>query len=346
MKETEQKQRQKFFDAIIEYPYIRDDGRLELEPFCVYLSHCFGFDGILEISPQPRDVYLLLLDIIRETLGPTDANRYIRHQRISDWTPDMAYIFPEKTKTCIHPSALVHVSHIWIYGIGHDLMRIPEPAEGGKYFAWVKEDWLAVHTFINGYHNAFYAFQKRIDKAGIAEKGYSLFEALHLSRRKNIDFDEAEELLKARHASYQAALNRIEAAINDGYFLEAITLEECLVSNCLFNFLDNVGVRLTNPSFHTLLNKILTNDKAHQELPTELFTAIDEWRQARNTSIHGYVTSRSDGLDQSRADFNVMATSTARQGRDFCQSIVAWYELECVNFIRHQFPSKRSENIH
>ena len=56
----EQKQRQEFFDLISNYAFFREDGRLILEPFCVLLSHCFGFDEILEISPQPRDVYLLL----------------------------------------------------------------------------------------------------------------------------------------------------------------------------------------------------------------------------------------------------------------------------------------------
>lgn len=52
-----QKMRQDFLNEIANYQYIRDDGRLLLEPFCVYLSHCFGFDGILEQSPDPNAMY-------------------------------------------------------------------------------------------------------------------------------------------------------------------------------------------------------------------------------------------------------------------------------------------------
>ena len=284
--------------------------------------------------------------MIHDRLGDDAAQRYLQYQRISDWTPDMVNIYPEKTMTCIHASALVILSHDWIYDIGHKLMGIPEPSEPSKYFDWVKEEWLAVHTFINGYHNAFFSFQKKFDHEGIIKNGYSFFEALHISRSKNVSYEEAAKLLFARHESYHSALTKIDKAIFDGYFLEAVALEECLISNCLFNFLENTGTKLKNPSFHTLIEKITNSSAFYKELPVELFAGINKWREARNSSIHGYITSRSDGLNQSKVTFEKLIETTANQGLDFTKSVVSWYELECVNFVRHEFSAARRNTFH
>ena len=338
--------RQAFFDEILNYQYIRQDGRLVLEPFCVYLSHCFGFDGILELSPQPRDVYMLLIDIIRERLGDEEAKTKIQFQNIADWRPELTYVYPEKRMTCIHLAALVMVSHEWIYEIGHSLMGIPELEEPGKYFAWAKEDWVAVHTFINGYHNAFMSFQKEFDRKNIAKSGYSVFEALHVARAKNIDLDEAISQLKTRHDSYQAAMGQISKALHDGYYLEAIALEECLISNCLFNFLDGTGASLSNPSFHTLLKEISAKQDSAYNWPRELLGELNKWRKARNSAIHGFISSTSSELDLSRANFYESTKATAVLGEGYCKAVVSWYELECVNFVRHEFPREQNATVH
>jgi len=342
----DQQQRQEFLDSIARFEYIRPDGRLVLEPFCVWLSHCFGFDGILASSPQPRDVYMLLVQIIREDLGEAAARQYIQTQGITDWEPGMEYIYPERRMTCIHVSALVQVSHTWINEIGHTLMRLPEPPPHAKYFAWVNEDWSAVHAFINGYHNALYAFLKQADRSGIKRTGYSNFEALHLTRSREIDYDEAVALLKARHQAYVSAMERIAAAIGAGYFLEAVALEESLISNCLFNFLDQSGVKLSAPTLHALLQKIGAFASAPEELPRRLFDDIDAWRKARNNAIHGYITSHSEALHGSSLAFMAAAKETAQRGEEYCQQIVDWYEIACVNFIPHEFPSGHKGRLH
>jgi predicted DNA-binding protein (UPF0251 family) len=340
-----QQQPQDFLDHIAGYEYFREDGRLVLEPFCVYLSYCFGFDGILERSPQPRNVYTLLLRLINEKIGAVEATRFVQSQRIIDWRPELAYFYPEKTMTCIYPTALLHASYDWIHGIGHLLMGIPEPDVPTKYFGWVSEDWTAVHTFINGYHNAFHALQKRVDQTSIDKAGYSVFEALHLARAKDIEFDEAAQRLITRHRSHQAAMEQIDKAISDRYFLEAITLEECLISNCLFNFLEQSRDKPVGSSFHVLLKSVMHTDQAAGEVPHELFEEIDQWRKARNTAIHGFITARSDGLTASGDAFHQLAEETANLGKVFCRQVVSWYESECVNFVRHEFPSTRKKEL-
>ena len=341
-----QNEYQKFLDEILQYEFIGEDGRLVLEKFCVYLSHCFGFDGILDKSPQPRDVYILLIQLIDKKFGKEGVASYVQYQKIADWKPELVYIFPEMHMTCIHITALLNVSSDWIYDIGHTLMGLPEPNKGAKYFAWVKEDWVAVHTFINGYHNAFYQFQKDFDYKRMRADGYSLFEALSIAKRKNVDFDEAVDLLKDRHKTYEAAIDQIKKAIKDGYYLEAIVLEECLVSNCLFNYLDGHKINLTNQTFHGLLKRMMTINGSLPEQQLILLKEIDKWRKGRNTAIHGFITSRSDAFKKSRINFPVLTESIAKQGADYCKSIVDWYELECVNFVQHEFPSERKNPLH
>lgn len=346
MNTTEQNERQEFLDEISQYQYIREDGRLVLEKFCVYLSHCFAFDSILDKSPQPRDVYNLLIQLISDEFGVEGVARYVQHQKIADWRPELVYIYPEMHMTCIHITALIKVSHDWIYYIGQSLMGIPDSDEDSKYFAWVKEDWVAVYAFINNYHNTLFQFQKDIDHKHMKANGYSAFEALNLAMSKNMDFDEAVDLLKDRHRSYKAALGQIKKAVKDKYYLEAIVLEECLISNCIFNYLEGNNIRLTSQTFHALLDKIMTINVSLPAQQSTLFEDIDKWRKGRNTAIHGFITSQSNELKKARVSFPILTESIAKQGEGYCKSIIDWYELECVNFIKHEFPSERKSSLH
>jgi len=49
-------------------------------------------------------------------------------------------------------------------------------------------------------------------------------------------------------------------------------------------------------------------------------------------------------FDSSRKHFQESAKATATAGEEFCKTI--WYELECVNFVQHEFPSKLERTIH
>lgn len=339
-------QRQAFIDDVTHYRYIREDGRLILEQFCVYLSHCFGFDEKIHLSPQPVEMYRLLIELIHERMGSEEATQKIQFQRIADWQPEMAYVFPEQRMTCIHIGALILVSNDWIYEIGHSLAGLPEPELPGKYFAWADSVGYAVHAFIDGYHNALYAFQKNLDREHIATRGYSLFEALQLSRDSDIDYDAAVVQLKTRHQAYQAALSQITGALENGYYLEAIALEECLISNCLFNFLKAKDANLSNPSLHRLLLEVSARRGAAHYYPEQLLTELNTWRKARNTAIHGFITCASQTLEQSNGAFQASARATASTGAEHCKALVAWYEIESVNFVRHEFPRTVSRHIH
>ncbi len=224
---------QSFLNDIASYKFIREDGNFVLEPFCIYLIEALIADEVTEKIPYVSDVYYLLMDVMRETIGAQMFEQYITRESINNWDSSHPVEFPKDEMTCIHISGLIQVSHIWISEIGYFSMEIPEPEKAEKYYHWVDENWTLTNAFITRYHDAVFTFLKNEDQKRIKEVGYSKFEALHLSKNKNCTFDEAVNILKSRHKTYLAALLKIQSAIRDGYFLEAIVLQENLISNCL-----------------------------------------------------------------------------------------------------------------
>jgi len=337
MNQMQRPDRREFFNFISNYEYFNCDFKLGLEPFCVYLSSCFAYDGILDMSPQPRDVYDLLVEMICDAFGPEEGTRHVEIGRLPVLKPGIEKIYPDGKLTLIHAAALVQVSHNWIAGIGYHLMGLPEPELPSKYFEWAKEEWVMVHTFINGYHNALYSALKEFDRKNIQSKGYSIHEAFHISRAKDIDVDKAVEELVARHEAYEVALGRIRNAINTGFYLEAIALEECLVSNCLNNFLRNRFVKMASTSFSMLIKALIDREADSCPNDRQMFRRLDEWRKARNTAIHGFISAHSESLKGAQDTFASESEATARQGIDLSKAVVEWYERECVQFVRHEF---------
>lgn len=346
MNKIEQMERQEVYDQILNYKYFdENNGTLALEPFCVHLAYYLKFDEIQEKTPEPVVIYFLLLDLIKKFHGNEGLNRYVKKVKIPNWTSELGMFFPEKTATLIRVGGLIQLSQDWISDIGYKLLGFSEPETPTKYFDWVDEKWIFTFAFINRYHNAFVTFQKEIDRKLIKKSGYSFFEALYLSNNNDRPLIEVTDELKKRNDSYQTALEQIDKAINDKYFLEAISLQECLISHCIFNFLKNSGNKLKNPSFNELI-KSIRSTKYSSKRPNDLFRKVDIWRENRNKSIHGYFTSDNNKFNQSRLDFQNLSSSTAEQGMELSKLIIGWYEFECVNFIKHEFPSKEKTSMH
>lgn len=321
-----------FLEFIKSYEYINSDGRLDLEAFCVNLSICFSCDGIMEKSPDPRKAYDLLIDILRYYAKDDEMSLWVQRQNLVDWSPQIGHIYPDKYRTYIHVAGLVHAVRDWIYGIGRELMGVPRPETIPKYFWWVQNEWVFVGAFIKGFHTWFSEYLKRFDMRISADTGYSLFEALHLSDG-NSSFDEVVSKLKIRSAAQDAAINRIDEAMDAGFCLEAITLQECLISNCLFNYLEARGAKGAGLSFVKLIASV------RESSDDELLLEVDRWRLNRNRAIHGFVESKAEELSKSVDSFGLLSIETARKGRDLCRSVLIWYLRESVNFLATEFPS-------
>jgi len=278
----------------------------------------------------------LLIELLYVELEIGNLNKLIQKQELSDWKIEHASIYPNKYRTFIHMAGLIQVNHIWIYEIGHNLMAIPESANSVKYFAWAKEEWEYVFAFINGYHNFFYNFLKKFLKHK-DKQGHSSFEALYLASNGSMSYDAAVQHLVTRNGIYADGLLQISNAINDKYFLEAIALEETLITHYLYNYLKAKKLKNINTSFFKLL-KIFEKEELNQKLKiSTLLDSLDTWRKDRNVSIHGFVTAREKKFTKAQEEFITFSEETANIGYKLALGVVEWYSEESIEFLKTNF---------
>lgn len=149
--------------------------------------------------------------------------------------------------------------------------------------------------------------------------------------RKVIQAIPIPEKNSAKYFSYREAWSRIQKARGYGFYFEAVTLEESIISDRLISFLLHVGAiepdaRLDKYSFGQLIR--IWSELVAEPISTEWFSdlrkAVDEWRRRRNKIVHGIVKSAPgvDSLDV--LDFVKEAELVAFQGDALARAITDW----------------------
>jgi len=328
-----------FNEALDNFEYIDSNGRMDLEKFCVVLSKCFYADGIIHLSPKPIDVFQLLIELIQaEAQAQQNYDNlmalWVQRQKLVDWTPEFQDFYPDRARTLIHGAALLMVFDRWVLGVGNYLMDIPRSSTNNMYDYWVKPEWTHVSKLLIGLHNTVWKAAKEVDKSTIEESGFSSFEALALALKNDTYYEIAVESLKKRRDIQKQALFNIQQAIDSGFYLEAIALQESLISNSIYNFLKAQNKSLQSTSFFDMLRE-LRSSKSNHLSSTEsrkLFKNVNEWRQKRNQAIHGFITIQIDEIGNGLTDFKSLSEQTANAGSKLASDVFAWYEQESVNF--------------
>ncbi|MDG1049004.1 MAG: hypothetical protein P8R46_02245 [Planctomycetota bacterium] len=100
---------------------------------------------------------------------------------------------------------------------------------------------------------------------------------------------------KQKSRRYAFANERMKRAMEQGFYLEAITICESLISDRLLSSLDRRhGVeRNARAGLHRLINAHLDetlldrSSQAHGEKLTDIFSALRIWKDKRNELLHG-----------------------------------------------------------
>ena len=122
-----------------------------------------------------------------------------------------------------------------------------------------------------------------------------------------------------RFLRYRSAFERLDAALEEGWFLEAITLEESIISDRLISTLHHLGKNV-NPKIH-LKDLIDKNRRLFENSEFNfcgtIFDDLDEWRLKRNACVHSYCKFDEDSSFSENAvkDLEDTLLSTAREGR-------------------------------
>lgn len=322
-------------DFIPSIEFIDERGWFHVNAFCCNMAEAFGIEGILDASPKPMEIRKLLIDELQKEYSLEEMKSFYGVQKVVGWRPEMQSMYPDGETETLHIAALLRVYDSWVFEIGQRTPGTTQGRQGQPYLKWAKKEWITVYTFIHAFHNQLVSFLKRVDHENMKENGVSSFEALHVAQTEGIKFDEATKLLKLRHKSYHDALVQIQAAIDQEFFLEAVTIEECVISNCLWNFAkytSDTAPRST--TLHKLISATVQLANKAEENPIELLSQLDNWRKLRNTAIHGFVTA--DGMQfwNGRSGFTKSSKATATQGLELTSATVHWYENEAVNFIK------------
>ncbi len=130
----------------------------------------------------------------------------------------------------------------------------------------------------------------------------------------------------AKQLSYKFAMHRIEHAIQQRFFLEAVIISESIISDRLLSAARSTAATgVAKSSKHEGLSSLIRQAK-NSGMPAGLAEAIDAWRQRRNQVAHAVAKSAPGEPTMSVSDFWALASETADEGRRLITAVKRWSE--------------------
>ena len=137
-----------------------------------------------------------------------------------------------------------------------------------------------------------------------------------------------------KYISYSEAWARINEALEEGFYLEAVTIEESIISDRLISYLVGVGAierenEVRNyPSFYRLIER--WREAAPQPVSPEgssdLTDEVDKWRKQRNYLIHSMVASQPGTPTDRVEDFLEVGKEAAERGEELARAVSKWQD--------------------
>lgn len=135
-----------------------------------------------------------------------------------------------------------------------------------------------------------------------------------------------------KYYSYCEAWSRIKLAQENGFYLEAITIQESIISDRIISYLcsQQEATFLINDKNFPAFNKLIK--KWRSEFPcglssgnySNLIEAVDQWRHSRNQIIHAIVKSKPGQPTQSIDLFLQQAKEAAEVGNKIAREVCKW----------------------
>ncbi len=138
----------------------------------------------------------------------------------------------------------------------------------------------------------------------------------------------SKEKNRLKYLSYSEANRRMKNAYNQGFYLEAITIQESIISDRLLSYL--VGKKL----FKITEVKVSSNEASLFKLIKALgvthilYDELDKWRDNRNKCVHSIAKSYPGQPTMSVEVFLEMAKETAEKGISLVRKVNQWHKTE------------------
>jgi hypothetical protein len=127
-----------------------------------------------------------------------------------------------------------------------------------------------------------------------------------------------------KYLSYRMAHSRIKRSIQNHYYLEAITLQESILSDRIISIaLENQLFTIKETEVHKnltlgcLINRLSQSNFEYDQIITQL----NEFNKKRNTCIHAMVKSFPGKAPLNMVDFRILSQETCNLGNKVIASI-------------------------
>lgn len=134
-----------------------------------------------------------------------------------------------------------------------------------------------------------------------------------------------------KYLSYTKAWERIDSAMEAGFHLEAITIEESIISDRLLSYVLGVDPS-PKDNKRSGLSQLITRWRKLAGVSlikpdgSDLGKATDEWRIKRNIAVHGLVKSAPGTPTMAPGDFFELARQAAEEGKKLAREIQNWHK--------------------
>lgn len=122
-----------------------------------------------------------------------------------------------------------------------------------------------------------------------------------------------------RYLRYKLAFDRMDEALQEGWLLEAISLQESIISDRLSTLLDAKGESVSSKQSLSRLighaKKVMTGSGT--TVDGDFFHELDLWRDARNECVHAFCKLDDHAYSGNSAEiFSEKMWETAKRGRE------------------------------
>ena len=136
---------------------------------------------------------------------------------------------------------------------------------------------------------------------------------------------------KPKYLSYTKAWDLINAALKEGFYLEAVTIEESIISDRILSYIaalapsPKLGPR---SNFGDLISKWRKLAGASLIIAdgSDLGVEVDAWRDQRNRVIHGLVKSSPGTPPEDVGSFMERSREAAEKGKILARAVQNWHQ--------------------